>query len=172
MDVNIRSESINDYKGITEVNDLAFGQINEGLLVEKLRNTDRFDRRLSLVAEYNNKIVGHILFYPVFIRYKSLNHESLSLAPMSVLPNYQNHRIGSRLIERGVETAKNLGYRSVTVLGHPEYYPKFGFRPASRWNIFAPFEVPDPAFMVLELEEGELEAVQGVVIYPKEFNEL
>lgn len=172
MNLKIRPETYEDYSKITEVNDLAFGQKNEGLLVEKLRMTESFIPELSLVAEFENEIVGHILFYPITINSNDKKYNSLALAPMSVLPQYQNEGIGAKLVIDGLDLAKKLNHKSVIVLGHPEYYPKLGFEPASKWNIRAPFEVPDNAFLALELIPNELKNRSGIVEYPKEFNEV
>jgi len=169
--LKIRPETEEDLTKITEVNDLAFGQKNEGILVERLRKTDSFISELSLVAELEGKIVGHILFYPVTIRSADSEFLSLSLGPMAVIPELQRLGIGSQLVSEGLQAAKRLGHRSVIVLGHPEYYPRFGFKPASRWNIKAPFDAPDEAFMALELVAGELKDKGGTVEYPEEFTD-
>ena len=128
MNIKIRPETDKDYSKITQINDLAFGQKNEGLLVEKLRMTENFIPALSLVAEFENEIIGHILFHPITINSNENKYNSLSLAPMSVIPQYQNKGIGSKLVIKGLDSAKKLNYKSVIVLGHPEYYPKFGFK--------------------------------------------
>jgi predicted N-acetyltransferase YhbS len=169
--LKIREETEYDYPKIREVNDLAFGQENEGRLIEKLRQTENFIPELSLVAEINNEVVGHILFYPVLIRSDSSKFQSLSLGPMAVTPEHQRQGIGSQLVKEGLEAAKTFGHRSVIVVGHPEYYPRFGFKPASQWKIKVPFDVPDEAFLALELVSGELKGKSGTVEYPEEFNE-
>ena len=97
--------------------------------------------------------------------------ETLALAPVSVIPEYQGKGIGSKLINVALESARRLGYKSVIVLGHDKYYPKFGFVPASKYGIKAPFDVPDEAFMVKELNDGSLIGVSGIVEYTKEFFE-
>ncbi|AKB86000.1 Acetyltransferase [Methanococcoides methylutens MM1] len=169
----VRKEEDNDYLAITEVNDHAFGQENEGRLVVNLRMHADFVSELSLVAEVDGRIVGHILFFPVKIVDDGKEFDTLSLAPMAVLPDFQRQGIGSALIKEGLTVAENLGYRSVVVLGHAEYYPRFGFRPASNWDIRSPFEdVPDDAFMAMELVDGSLDDVRGVVEYPEEFHEV
>ncbi|MDQ0242938.1 putative N-acetyltransferase YhbS [Bacillus fengqiuensis] len=95
----------------------------------------------------------------------------MALAPVSVVPEYQKKGIGSQLIHTALKNAKERGYHSVIVLGHKSYYPKFGFKTASSWNIKAPFEVPDEVFMALELTADSLKNVQGVVHYSKAFSE-
>jgi len=169
--IKIRPETKEDCTKITEVNDLAFGQKNEGIIIERLRKSDRFISELSLVAELEGKIVGHILFYPVTIRSADSEFSALSLGPMAVIPELQGLGIGSRLVKEGLHIAKRLGHRSVIVVGHPEYYPRFGFKPASQWNIKAPFDAPDEAFMALELVEDELSGKSGTVEYPQEFSD-
>lgn len=171
MIATIRQEKVSDFEGIKKVNNFAFAQENEGVLVEKLRSNPNFKKQLSLVADLEGKVVGHILFFPVRIIDGQAKHLSLALAPMSVLPEYQNKGIGSQLVYEGLEAARDLDFRSVIVLGHPAYYPRFGFSPASQWNIKAPFDVPDKAFMCLELEQGGFDGISGIVEYPKEFEE-
>jgi len=172
MQVIIRPETENDYIQIKNVNDAAFGQENEGILVEKLRKNDNYENAISLVAELNNKLVGHILFFPVQIINNENSYESLALAPMAVLPAYQNKGIGKDLVYSGLESAKDRGYRSVIVLGHKDYYPKFGFEMAKNWNIKAPFDVANEFFMAIELIENGLRNVSGTVKYPEEFNDV
>ena len=130
----IRIEGKDDYDQITEVNNLAFNQTNEGILISKLRETDKFIPGLSLVAELRKKIIGHILFYPLDIISGEKRSEILSLAPMAVLPEFQRKGIGKKLVIQGLKKSEALGFKAVVVLGHPEYYPKFGFERASKWN--------------------------------------
>lgn len=172
MNIKLRHEEINDYIGIRQANDLAFGQPNEGILVEKLRLNSSFIDKLSIVAEFNNQIIGHILFFPIKVTADSKHHDSLALAPMCVLPEFQNKGIGGQLIIKGLQTALELGFKSVIVLGHRNYYPRFGFLPASKWEIKAPFELPADVFMALELVKDGLKDVSGVVEYPKEFDDV
>ena len=169
--VIIRPETEKDYAKIKKVNDLAFGQKNEGLLVEKLRQTENYIPKLSLVAELNNEIIGHILFYPVTVHSAGSMYSTLSLGPMAVIPGYQRKGVGRQLVFEGLEAAKILGHDSVIVIGHPDYYPRFGFRLANKWDIKSPFEVPVEVFLALELVEGALRGKSGTVEYPKEFEE-
>jgi putative acetyltransferase len=171
MEYYLRSEKESDYLGIDEVNERAFGQTNEGALIRKLRSTPKFIPELSLIAEAQGQIVGHILFFPIEIRGDSGIFSSLALAPMSVLPEFQKQGIGSRLVQEGLKRAARLGFTSVIVLGHAEYYPRFGFLKASRWGIQAPFKVPDEVFMALELVPDGLRDVRGTVVYPAELND-
>jgi putative acetyltransferase len=172
MHVQIRPETPTDYPGIREVNDGAFGQTNEGLLIEKLRLNPDFIPGLSLVAELEGKVIGHILFFPIEINQDANSFPSLALAPMAVRPEYQNKGIGGQLIQKGLEKATALGFDSVIVLGHQHYYPRFGFVPAARWKIKSPFDVPEEVFMAMALVPDGLKNVSGTVKYPKEFEEV
>lgn len=178
MNITIRKELLDDYKITEKVVKSAFANMEfsdkkEHELVSRIRKSDAFIPELSLVAinKDNKEIVGHILLSKIKIINDNQSAESLALAPVSVLPNYQNKGIGRLLILEALQKAKELGYNSVIVLGHPEFYPKFGFKTASLWEIKAPFEVPDEAFMALELHENTLESVSGVVEYPSVFFE-
>ena len=173
MNLTIRQENKADYKIIYELNLLAFEEKEEAVLVDLLREKDEFIPQLSLVALLNNEIVGHILFTKIKIIDDNENeHESLALAPMAVLPKYQKKGIGGKLINKGLNIATKLNFKSVIVLGHEHYYPKFGFVPTKKWNIKPPFEVPTNAFMGIELVKNSLENVSGIVKYPKEFEEV
>lgn len=174
MEVVIRAERKEDFEQISEVNDAAFGQTEESELIRKLRQKSDFNTNLSLVAVDvdNDQIVGHILFYPIKIRADNCDYQTLSLAPMSVLPQFQRMTIGSQMVSEGLIRAKNQGYKSVIVLGHVNFYPRFGFLPASKWGINCSFDVTDQAFMALELVDRELDKTEGVVIYPKEFDDV
>lgn len=168
--IYIRAEKVEDYSDVYEVNRLAFGQKGEADLVDSLRkNIEVFISELSLVAANETEIVGHILFTKIKIDNVSEQFESLALAPMAVKNEFQNQGIGAKLVNEGLRKATELGYKSVIVLGHEHYYPKFGFVPAEKWNIKASFEVPQSNFMAIELVENGLKNVQGTVIYPKEF---
>ncbi len=169
--ITLRQETKDDFKAVFQVNQIAFGQDDEAKLVDALRNNPTvFVPDLSIVATNNNKIVGHILFTKINIKDDNGNlHESLGLAPMAVSPELQKSGIGGQLIRKGFEVAKELGFKSVIVLGHEHYYPKFGFAPADKWNIKAPFDVPSNVFMAMELVKDGLKNISGTVVYPKEF---
>ncbi len=169
MKIQIRPENKNDYKIISMVNDMAFGQEAEGILIEKLRKNQKFIKELSLVACMGNEIVGHILFFPIKINSEKDSFDSLALAPMSVITEFQELGIGSQLIEEGIAKAKKLGHHSIIVLGHEKYYPRFGFVPASKFKITPPFDVPDSSFMAKEITPNALAYINGCVEYPKEF---
>ncbi|HJV20525.1 MAG TPA: N-acetyltransferase [Sediminibacterium sp.] len=171
MDIKIRQENKDDIKDIYVINTLAFGKENEAKLVDLLRDSDTFVPELSLVAEIGNEIVGHILFTKIKIEDDNKNEfESLALAPMAVKPDMQKKGIGGQLIRAGLNKARELNFKSVIVLGHKHYYPKFGFVPTYKWNIKSPFDVPADAFMGIELIDDGLKNMYGTVKYPKEFD--
>uniref|UniRef100_UPI0013B053A4 GNAT family N-acetyltransferase n=2 Tax=Staphylococcus TaxID=1279 RepID=UPI0013B053A4 len=161
MNFIIRKEKKEDYKFTEEVVKEAFANEeysdhSEHRLVASLRNSDEFIPDLSLVALHRDKIIGHILLSKIFIVKDEKFIESLALAPVSVLPNYQNKGVGQSLIQKSLEIAGKLNFESVIVMGHSEYYPKFGFKKASKWCIQAPFEVPDEFLMAIELKKNAL----------------
>jgi len=174
MDMIIRQELTADYQTTEAIVKSAFlneaySDHQEHLLVQRIRQTDAFIPELSLVAIQQDELVGHILLSKIHILDGDKAVESLALAPVSVAPSHQKMGIGSQLIRAALKKAQELGYRSVILLGHKDYYPKFGFQPASNWHIRAPFEVPDEAFMALELTENALADVRGIVRYSEAF---
>jgi predicted N-acetyltransferase YhbS len=177
MDIFIRQERPEEYSSTEELTKQAFlheeySDKKEHLLVNKIRKSDAFIPELSLVAIHQSDgVAGHILLSKITIVEHDKVADSLALAPVSVAPAFQNKGIGSQLIRAALQKAKEIGYHSVIVLGHKDYYPKFGFKQASLWNIKPPFEVPDEVFMAMELTEHSLEDVEGVVQYSKAFLE-
>jgi putative acetyltransferase len=169
-DIKIREEIFKDIDAIRTINEQAFGQPQEANIVDKLRAN--CDGLLSLVALQDEKIIGHILFSPVTIEGHHGFLEGMGLAPMAVLSEFQRQGVGSMLIRAGIEILKKSGCPFIIVLGHPEYYPRFGFEPASRYRIRSQWEgVPDHAFMILWLEKSRMNHVSGVAKYRDEFNE-
>lgn len=178
MNISIRQEQIEDYAITKNVvknafEGMEFSDQKEHELVARIRRAEEFIPELSLVAVHkkSTEIVGHILLSKIKIVNQEQSVESLALAPVSVLPKYQKEGIGTCLIHEALKKAKVLGYKSVIVMGHPDYYPKFGFKKASLWGINPPFEVADEVFMALELEQDALDNVSGVVEYPSVFFE-
>lgn len=163
----IRAEKAEDIRAVRRVNELAFGRPNEAALVDALRATS--DPQVSLVAVERGQVVGHIFFSPVSIESEGSSTSALGLAPMAVLPEYQKRGVGSRLVREGLRACRRTGCRVVVVLGHPEYYPRFGFVPASRKGLRSEYAVPDEVFMVAELETGALGGRRGLVKYSPEF---
>lgn len=168
----LRPEQPDDYLAVEHVNQLAFGQDGEARLVAALRETDGHDPALSLVAIRDDRVVGHILFSPIVIETDGDDAAALALAPMSVLPDHQRQGIGSELVRSGLETCRLRGHRIVVVLGHAEYYARFGFTPAGPHGVRCPFTVPDDTFMVIALVPGGLDHINGVVRYPAAFDGL
>lgn len=169
--VTIRPEISDDYNKIYEINKQAFGGEVEARLVNNLRRTEGFIPQLSLIAIKDSKIVGHILFSIIHIQTGDKKVPILALAPMAVLPKYQNQGIGSSLVKEGLRKCKEMKFQAVVLVGHPEYYPRFGFTPANEKGLKLPFEAPSEAFMVYELVPGALKGVDGTIIYPTEFTE-
>lgn len=166
----IRAEQATDHESVRRVNEMAFGRRGEADLVDALRqNADPY---ISLVAEEGERIVGHIFFSPVRIEGEASVSGALGLAPMAVLPEFQNQGVGSALVRRGLEECRSGGHALVVVLGHPEYYPRFGFRPAVECGLRCVYTVPDEAFMVMELRAGALAGRTGVVKYGPEFDQV
>ena len=161
MNITIRPETTADHESIRNVNRLAFGQEAEGELVDALREGGFV--RLSLVAELDNKIVGHILFSDIQIGAE----DALALAPMAVVPEHQRQGIGSNLIQAGLEQCRQDGHRIVIVVGHPSYYPRFGFSPELAAQLESKYA--GEAFMALEIMPGALDDVTGEVKYPPPF---
>lgn len=168
--ITIRPEKQEDHAAVYEVNRLAFGREDEGRLVEHLRKSKHFVPDLSLVAVKDGLAVGHILFSPITIERKNGSPPALALAPMAVRPEYQNQGIGSELARHGLRQCRNLGHKVVVVVGHPEYYPRFGFSSAGAKGLDVTFQVPDEAFMVLELNPGASDGIAGLVKYPSAFD--
>ena len=165
----IRPEEKQDFNEIYTVVKAAFATAehsdgNEQDLVVNLRNSKSFIPKLSLVAIEDEKIVGHILFTKAFVN----SIEVLALAPLSVLPKYQNRGIGLSLIKEGHRIAHELGYRYSVVLGHSEYYPKVGYVPASQYGIEASFEVDDKNFMAICFDENG-DKLNGIIEYDRAF---
>lgn len=167
--MNIRTEQPADQQAVYDVVKRAFETAahrdgNEQDLVNALRDSDAFIPELSLVAEQGGKIVGHILFTKVQIG----TQQALALAPLSVLPEYQQQGIGSALISEGHKRAALLGYSYSVVLGSETYYPRMGYVTARTWGILPPFDVPDENFMAYRLREDAPE-VSGIVRYAAAF---
>jgi putative acetyltransferase len=168
--IQIREERPEDIQAIYNVNSSAFETHAEAILVDKLRAANAIT--LSLIAEENGEIVGHILFSPVTITDGDQAWSAVGLGPMAVTPKYQNRGIGSLLVRASLKKCRELGEDVVVVLGHAEYYPRFGFRPSKPLGITWEIEVPEEVFMVAELREGALAGRKGIVRYRPEFEEV
>ncbi|MBS1808536.1 MAG: N-acetyltransferase [Acidobacteria bacterium] len=151
---------------VTQAFQQAFGSVAEAKLVDQLRANGK--AIVSLVAVEGEQIVGHILFSEVTIDDATI----IGLAPLAVLPSHQKQGIGARLTTAGIEACRKAGYTAMVVLGHPEYYPRFGFVPASCFGIKSEYDVPDEVFMAMELTPGALSGCAGVAKYQPEFSEI
>ena len=163
--ITIRSEIPSDNLMIRQVNEAAFGGLEEANLVDALRADGNV--LLSLVAERDREVVGHVLFSRMAIETASCKVDAVALAPMAVLPEYQRQGIGRRLIPHSLDVLRSHGEQIVIVVGHPEYYPRFGFSTELTRLLESPFP-PEP-FMALELRPGALDGVRGRVRYPRAF---
>jgi len=174
MKLKIRQEEEKDYKKVAEIIENAFktehfSDHQEQFLVERLRNSKDFVPELSMVAELNGEVVGQILLSKIKITNSATSFDSLALAPVSVAPDYQQQGIGGALIRSAHKKAKELGFKSILLLGHDTYYPRFGYELTSKYNISLPFDIPQKYCMILSLIEGGLDGVHGMVEYPEEF---
>lgn len=166
----IRLEQAGDLNDIRDINEKAFGQPQEANIIDNLR--ENCEDILSLVAIEKEKIVGHILFSPVVIEGKQGIIKGMGLAPMAVSPEFQRHGIGSQLVNTGIEHLRRIKCPFIIVLGHPDYYPRFGFEPASRFEIKSQWDgIPDNAFMILWLDTSIMNQISGIAKYRSEFNE-
>jgi putative acetyltransferase len=165
MSVEVRGERPGDHAAIHEVNRLAFGGDDEARLVDALRAGGHV--RLSLVAEDAGRVVGHVLFSDLPIESRQGTVPALALAPLAVLPARQRQGVGSLLVREGLRACARQGHRIVVVLGHPGYYPRFGFSAALARPLKSPFS--GEAWMALELVPGALAGVAGEVRYPPPF---
>jgi putative acetyltransferase len=168
--ITIRDECEADHDAVRNVNDRAFGTPEEGRIVEELRK--KCQKFVSLVALLNEDIVGHIFFSLVTIDSENGQIIGMGLAPMSVLPEYQNQGIGSMLVKEGLRRISETDCPFVIVVGHADYYPRFGFQRASKYGLKCQWnDVPDEAFMVIILDDSAMAGVSGVAKYRSEFDE-
>mgnify|MGYP000341794175 CR=1 FL=1 len=174
MEVILRQEVASDFDSVFGLIESAFkneeySDHSEQYLVQRLRNAPSFIPELSIVAEVDHLLVGHILLTPIKVKNESMDFDSLALAPVSVVPTFQGKGIGGKLIFKSHEIAEKLGHTSIILLGHSEYYPKFGYQVLDRFDITLPFDVAKENCMAIELIEDALAEVNGVVEYPAEF---
>ena len=167
--MQIRTENEEDKASVRAVNVSAFDTISEADLVVALH--EQAHPIISLVADEEGSIVGHIMFSPMILTgHPEL--EIMGLAPMAVLPEHQRKGIGSALVRVGLDACVKIGVGAVVVLGHSEYYPRFGFLPSSRFGIGCEYEVPEEVFMVKELQQGYLRGATGIIKYHAAFGYL
>ena len=166
--IEIRVERPGDVAAIRDINERAFGSSAEARLVDQLRAAHK--AVTSLVAQCGDQVVGHILFSPITVANAPESFRGVGLAPMSVLPEFQNQGVGSLLIREGLLACQAAQCDIVVVLGHVGYYPRFGFSRASDYGLENEYDASD-AFMVLELRKGALERISGLVRFSPEFHE-
>lgn len=167
--VRIRAEERRDAAGVYAVNAAAFERPDEALLVQRLHDSGAVT--LSLVAEAGGRIAGHVLLSPMIVTDEmGREYDAVGLGPVAVMPEQQRQGIGGALIREGLRRCAAAGETAVFVLGHPEYYPRFGFRPAAEFGLRCAYDVPEDVFMVLELQPGALAGVRGRAVYHPEFD--
>ena len=166
--MRIRREELQDLQQIRAINIAAFGGPAEAHIVDTLR-AEASDV-ISFVAEDDGEIVGHIMFSPVRV-VGAPDLRAMALAPVAVAPQRQRLGIGSALVRTGLEECQRSGAAAVFVVGHPAYYPRFGFSRASGFGFQCEFDVPDDAFMVAELVPGALSAHSGTVHFHEAFRD-
>ncbi len=176
MTIQLRQETPADHPTVASIIREAFktephSDQTEHLLVERLRQSDAFIPELSIIAEVEGKICGHVLVTKIEIVNGEQMFPSLALAPVAVHPNHQKKGIGGALIKEAHRVAKEAGFLSIVLLGHDQYYPRFGYQRCSQFGIQLPFEAPDENCMVIELVENGLQGVSGMVQYSKAFFE-
>jgi len=176
MKSTIRQESHEDYNSVEKVIEAAFknevkSDQTEHFLVARLRKSAAIIPGLTLVAVLENQIVGHILLSKISINNENNKTASLALAPVSVHPDFQRKGIGSQLIESAHAIAQKQGFKSIVLIGHENYYPRFGYQQTAKYGIQLPFEAPKENCMVIELVEDGLNGVHGIVEYSPVFFE-
>lgn len=165
--LTIRAESEKDYAAIRDVVEQAFEQPQEATLVEALRALA--SPFISLVAEEDGEIIGHILFTPVTVESEEGSFEAIGLAPLAVRPDHQRRGVGGKLVVAGLDACLQRGFDLIFVLGHAHYYPRFGFIPAIRKGFTCEYPVPEDVFMVAELRAGAAGGRRGLVKYHPAF---
>ena len=166
--ITIRTELPQDSADIRKLNELAFGREEEADIVDKLR-ADCSDL-LSLVAVEDGELLGHVLFSPAVIEGNSDQLRGMALGPMAVLPERQNEGIGTALVREGINWLDSPACPFIIVLGHAEFYPRFGFQRATKKGVKCPWEgVPEESFMILILDQAQMSGFSGTAVYRPEF---
>jgi predicted N-acetyltransferase YhbS len=181
MNFKIRVEERKDWATVEDLTRKAFWNdkelkekglgCNEHYLAHCLRESPDFIPELNFVLELEDKIVANIMYTHAWIEGPEGNkHKILTFGPVSVLPEYQKQGIGSAIIKHSLEAAKQLGYKAVIIYGHPEYYPRFGFKEAKEYGITTDLGANFPAFMALELVENALDGINGKLFISRTYN--
>lgn len=169
MMIDIREEHADDFAAIREVNRRAFGQDQEANIVDALRSNGA--ALVSLVATLDGRVVGYIMYSPISVGDEPAPAViGAALGPMSVLPEHQRLGIGSKLVNAGTQKLNAEGYPFIIVLGHANFYPRFGFKPANTFGVKCEWPIPDEAFMLLPLDHTKLHAIRGLARYRHEFS--
>ncbi len=169
--ITVRKEEIGDQKAIDVVHMSAFEGDQEVALLDALRQSSSFVANLSLVAEFKQRIVGHVLLSKVRIQHGAQGKDILALAPMAVVPSQSHRGIGSGLVDAGVALAREQNYDAIIVVGLPDFYRKFGFEPAARFSLRCNLPVPGEVVLAMELKPGGL-GKDGHVIFPSHFDKI
>ena len=164
LSIEVREERPADVEAVRDLNRRAFGQDQEGNIVDALRANG--GALLSLVAVKQGRVVGHIMYSPISVARVA----GAALGPMAVQPEHQRQGIGSRLVEEGNRKLKDAGCPFIVVVGHPEFYPRFGFTPAGARGITCEWELPAEVFMMLILDDEKVRGVSGLAKYRDEFS--
>ena len=169
--ISICAEEPGDVAAVRQVNELAFGRSVEADVVDRLRQTCTGDDWVSLVAADDGTVVGHILFTPATIQSEQDRVQGMGLAPLAVLPNHQRQGVGSALMEQGLDLLRQRRCPFVIVVGHPSYYPRFGFVPGSAYGLTCQWaQVPDEAFMAIVLDPEKMAGVHGMTRFRDEWD--
>jgi len=166
----IRPENSTDINTIFLVNSLAFETETEAVLVNRLREKNILF--LSLISEYRQEIIGHILFTRVHVNHNPRHIKTIGLAPMALIPEYQRQNVGTRLIQHGLEFCIQKKQEVIFVLGHADYYPRIGFQPVRPYGLFYQNGSYDPYFFVHELKKNTLRKLKGNVFFDPEFDQI
>jgi len=167
--IQVRRESPDDIRAIDVVHLSAFGGDDEVGLVDSLRDSSGFISELSLVAEFNGRIVGHVLLTRIHLLQGKERKNILALAPMAVVPSQSHRGIGSDLVQAAIDQAKKLSHSAIVVVGHPEFYQRFGFEPASKWGLDTNLSISNDLVTAIELQADALKG-GGNIIYPSLFD--
>ncbi|WP_158796184.1 GNAT family N-acetyltransferase [Pedobacter sp. L105] len=178
MEIKLRQEKQVDHSAVAEAiiasyKDVGYSNHREQLMVERLRNSDSFVPELSIVAENEHQeIVGHIMLTKMHIQNKGIDYSALTLAPLSIIPSYQNKGIGSKLVMESHRIAADLGFKFIAILGIPNYYPKFGYELTSRYDISLPIKIAKSNSLIISLIDHDFsEIIGGTIKYSDEFFE-
>jgi predicted N-acetyltransferase YhbS len=167
MKIELKLEEEKDYRFVEELTREAFWNVHfpgccEHLLVHNLRGTNEFIKGLDFVAIYNNKIVGNIVYAEAKIKDNDKEYAVLTFGPLSVLPEYQNNGIGSKLINHTIKLSKEMGYKAIIIYGNPGYYKRFGFKESKEYDITNKDKKYPVALLVLELYPNALDGIRGI----------